>query len=83
MALVDWEAVVQDLKAHVRSKNSHGQRELTDFLADAEVRHRQIEGLVEKSLRLWGDELVEAVTVAPASTSPVGASANGAKVDRS
>lgn len=66
MALVDWEAVVQDTLAHVRSKNSHGQRELTDFVTDAIVRHRQPEGLLEKAGRAYLPAMIEELTMEPA-----------------
>lgn len=65
MALVDWEAVVLDLEAHVRSRNSHGQRDLLATLADLKIRHRQIEGLPEKALRLYGPELAEVLDRRP------------------
>lgn len=65
MALVDWEAVVLDFQGHIRSKNSHGQRELTDKLADLIVQHRQVEGLPEKALRLYGPELHEILSNHP------------------
>lgn len=66
MALVDWEAVALDLEAHVLSKNSHGQRDLLAKIAELKIRHRQIEGLVEKATRLYGPELAEALDRRPA-----------------
>jgi hypothetical protein len=62
MALIDWEGVVLELEGHVLSKNTHGQRELLAKLAELRVRHRQIEGLPEKALRLYGPELADAVS---------------------
>lgn len=59
MALVDWEAVVLDFEEYVRTRNSHGQRDLLAVLADLRVRHRQVEGLPVKALRLYGSELEE------------------------
>lgn len=66
MALTDWEAVVADLEAYVLTRNSHGQRDLLAKLADLRSRHRQIEGLPEKALRLYGEELIDAVKPRPA-----------------
>jgi hypothetical protein len=66
MALVDWEALVLDLEAHVRSKNSHGQRELLDLLADLRSRHRVSEGLPERAGRLYLPELLEELSGRPA-----------------
>ncbi len=66
MALVDWEAVVLDLEAHVMSRNSHGQRDLLRVLTELKIRHRQVEGLPEKALRLYGPELAEALDRGPA-----------------
>lgn len=66
MSLIDWEAVVLDLEAYIAAKHSHGQRELLARLAELRVQHRQIEGLPEKALRLYGTDLIDAVTPRPA-----------------
>lgn len=66
MALVDWEAVALDLEGYVLSRNSHGQRDLLAKLAELKIRHRQVEGLPEKALRLYGSELAEALDRRPA-----------------
>jgi hypothetical protein len=70
MPLVDYEAVVLDLEQLIRSKRSHGQRDLLDALADLRSRHRLAEGLAEKALRLYGDELHEALSRPAASRVP-------------
>ena len=61
--LVDWEAVVLDLRAYMQQKegNSYGHRELADLLDELTVRHRQVEGLAVKALRLYGDELADVI----------------------
>lgn len=79
MALVDWEAAWLDLAAHVRSKNSHGQRELTDLMADLTVEHRQVEGLPEKVGRVYLPSLVEELSERPATSDRVTINGNGSQ----
>lgn len=62
--MVDWQGVVADIRAHLVAKhadgsNSFGYRELTDLLQELEVRHRLVEGLPEKALRVYGSALQE------------------------
>lgn len=64
--MVDWEAVVADLRAflvarHLDGHNSFGYRELTDLLQELQVKHRLEEGLPEKALRVYGSALREAL----------------------
>lgn len=75
MALIDWEAVVLDLEAHIAGKHSHGQRDLLAKLAELRGQHRQIEGLPEKALRLYGTDLIDAVTPRPAGPDSAGGEA--------
>lgn len=75
MALVDWEAVVLDLEDYIADKNSHGQRDLLAKLAELRSRHRQIEGLAEKALRLYGEELIEVLKPRPAGVDHEGSDA--------
>ncbi len=56
---VDWEQVVQDLEAHILTRNSHGQRHLLKKLAVLKTQHRVPEGMAEQALRLVGPELAE------------------------
>jgi hypothetical protein len=65
--IVDHEAVLADLEAFIVSKDgrSFGQRELTDEIQRLRVKHRVPEGLVEKTLRVYGDELQEALRRRP------------------
>lgn len=64
--LVDWEAVVLDLEARLQTKGSWGRRELIEHLTEARVRHRIPEGLPEKALRLYGEQLIEVLRQRPA-----------------
>lgn len=57
--LVDHEEVLLRLKEHIVGKNSHGQRDLLGVLTRLEVECRVPEGLPEKALRLYGEELHE------------------------
>lgn len=66
MALLDYEGIVLDLERHFLTKNSFGQRELLALVAQLRVDHRQVEGLPEKALRLYGSDLAEAVKQSPA-----------------
>lgn len=75
MALVDWEAVVLDLECYIAAKNSHGQRDLLAKLAELRSEHRQLEGLPEKALRLYGDELVDALKPRPTDVDSAGGDA--------
>lgn len=77
--LVDWEAVVHDLEAFIANKqgNSFGQRELTDELLRLRVLHRQVEGLPEKALRLYGSELIDVLSPRPATDGAARAGGNG------
>lgn len=61
MALVDTEAVLQDLKEAVRSKPSFGRRELTDLICDLEIRHRKDELTAERALRVYLPEIMDRV----------------------
>ena len=61
IALVDTEAVLQDLKAAVREKPSFGRRELSDLILDLEVKHRKDEPLLERALRTYIDEVREII----------------------
>ena len=44
MSLIDYERAWVELKAHIVSKNSHGQRELLTRMAEVEVECRAPEG---------------------------------------
>lgn len=59
--LVDFEAVLLDLKAVLVTKASHGRDALLAEIAGLEVKHRVTEGLPEKALRLYGEELADAL----------------------
>lgn len=78
--LVDYEALLLDLKAAVIAKNSHGQRDLLGLIARLEVEHRVEEGLPERAIRLYGQDLQEALTGSsrePATEVPVGDNGHG------
>lgn len=79
MALVDWQAVVLDLQAHVRTKNSHGQRELTDLIIDLMEKHRIEEGLPERMFRLYAEDVQDALSRTPSLN---GAAGSGEMADR-
>jgi hypothetical protein len=64
--IVDHEAVLADLEAHLQSKGSWGRRELIEYLSEARARHRVPEGLSEKALRLYGPQLIEVLRGRPA-----------------
>lgn len=83
MALVDYEAVVLDLMAHVRQKNSHGQRELIDLIADLTVEHRQPEGLPEKVGRVYLPEFVREMTDRPTTSDRATVNGDGRQVAHS
>lgn len=72
MALVDWHGVVLDLRAYLVGKdgNSFGQRELVQLLTELEVKHAQVEGLPERALRLYGEQLQEALNQGGLSNTP-------------
>lgn len=76
MATVDWESVVLDVVARLRTKNSHGQRELTDFITDSITAHRLPEGLPERALRVYGPELADVLSQKATSRSPERADAD-------
>ena len=79
MALIDWEAVCHDLEAFIEEKdgNSFGQRELVDQLLVLRVKHRQVEGLPEKALRLYSEDLVDALSRGPNTDGAARAGGNG------
>lgn len=52
--LVDFEAVLLDLKRAILAKNSHGQRDLLAVISRLEVEHQLDEGTPERALRLYG-----------------------------
>lgn len=56
---VDWEAVLQDLKIHLESKDSHGRRELHTKIGELEAKHSLKEGVLERALRTTGNRLSE------------------------
>jgi hypothetical protein len=62
--LVDWEAVVLDLRKYMLEKpgNSYGHAELSAKLDALTIQHRQVEGLPEKALRLYGSDLADALS---------------------
>lgn len=70
--VVDHEAVLADLEAHIQAKGSWGRRELIEYLAAARARHRVPEGLPEKALRLYGPQLIEVLRQRPATFDPEG-----------
>lgn len=55
--LVDFEAVVIEIQDLARSKKSIGQHELLLRIAEAISNNRVAEGLIEKTTRLYGEEL--------------------------
>lgn len=57
--LVDYEAVLLDLKRHLATKPHHGQRELAVVIAQLEVKNRVEEGMPDRALRLYGLEFFE------------------------
>lgn len=67
--ITDYEAVVADLRIYLVGKRSFGQRELIIKLTELEAKHRVEEGLPEKALRMYGNEIHEAITQPPASES--------------
>lgn len=54
---VDHEAVLQDLKKHLQSKDSHGRRELLQTIGELEAKHGVEEGTVERALRVAGNTI--------------------------
>jgi hypothetical protein len=52
MALVDHEAVVQDLRDYVRTRTSHGERDLLREIDRLERIHRKDETAIQEALRL-------------------------------
>jgi hypothetical protein len=72
--LVDYEAVLLDLKAVLAQKKSHGGDALLLEIARLEQQHRSVEGLPEKALRLYGPELADAL---PSAHRPVSGAADG------
>jgi hypothetical protein len=55
--LVDYEAVLQDLRIHLETKDSHGRRELHTVLGELEAKHAIREGVTERALRIAGAKL--------------------------
>lgn len=68
--LVDYESAWHDLKKVINSKKSHGGAALLVEMARCEITHGVTEGLPEKALRLYGEELYQALV--PAVSAPEG-----------
>lgn len=79
--LVDHEALLLDLKRHLVTKNSHGQRDLLGLIAHLEVAHAVEEGVPERALRLYGADLAEALRRSdePTTGGPAGDHGHGAE----
>lgn len=74
--LVDYEQAWLDLKELISSKRSHGADTLLVEMARMEIACKTLEGLPEKALRLYGQELAEALV--PAVSPPEEGTADGA-----
>lgn len=84
--VTDYEAVIQDLKVHLESKDSHGRRELHSVIGELEAKHTLQEGVTERALRVAGAKLSRDLIKSgqdPASLDAAGVEANGSTADLS
>lgn len=81
--VVDHEKVVQDVKEHLQSKDSHGRRELLVVIAESEARHTIKEGVTERALRVASNRISHELSnqgIDPTSEDAVGVGANRSTV---
>lgn len=66
--LVDYERVLIDLRGIIASKKSHGRNDLLVAMAELEADYRIPEGLPERALRQYGNEISSGIHAAPRPT---------------